>query len=238
MKENISTVFSRMKKTYGLGHTLKFGFSVLTQFIILGIYYKAQKFSFKDEKYNYFINFLNGTHTNERIIEIPLILNILKKNEYKKILEVGNVISKYYNFPHTIIDKYEKAENVFNEDVVDFHPNEKYDLIFSISTMEHVGFDEDEKDSEKILRSFENLKSLLQLNGKIIVTMPLGYNKYLDDYIKKGKLGFDNQFFFKKDQKYNTWKEMSSMDISKAKYENKFPPHANELILAIFKKKN
>jgi len=238
VKENISTVFSRMKKKYGLLHTIKFGFNIIVQFIFLGIYYQTQKFSFNNKEYNYFVNFLNATHTNERIIEIPIIIDILKENKCKKILEIGNVISKYYDFPHTIVDKYEETENVINDDVVKFQPNEKYDLIFSISTMEHVGFDENPQDSEKILHSFENLKSLLQPNGKIIVTMPLGYNQYLDNYLMKGKFGFEKQFFFKKDQKYNTWKEVNTMDISTAKYDNKFPPHANELILAVFRKNN
>jgi len=104
--------------------------------------------------------------------------------------------------------------------------------------MEHVGFDEIPQDPEKILHAFDNLKSLLELDGKIIVTMPLGYNQYLDNYLEKDKFGFGEQFFFKKDQKFNTWKEVEKIDYNTAKYEEKFPPHAKELILAIFTKNN
>ena len=61
-------------------------------------------------------------------------------------------------------------------------------------------------------------------------------NQYLDNYLEKGKFGFEKQFFFKKDQKFTTWKEVNNMDIGTAKYEEKFPPHAKELIFAIFTK--
>jgi hypothetical protein len=38
-----------------------------------------------------------------------------------------------------VLDKYEQAPGVINEDVVSFSPPQKYDLIVSVSTLEHVG---------------------------------------------------------------------------------------------------
>jgi hypothetical protein len=80
---------------------------------------------------------------------------------------VGNVLSHYFSVNHDVVDKYEKAEGVINRDIIDFHPSKEYDLIISISTLEHVGWDEDISDHKilhdpsKILRAIENLRGLL-----------------------------------------------------------------------------
>ena len=42
-----------------------------------------------------------------------------------------------------------KTGRVINEDITYFQPNHKYDLIVSISTFEHIGFDEDPRDTVK-----------------------------------------------------------------------------------------
>ena len=42
---------------------------------------------------------------------------------------------------------------MINQDVVDFKTNEKYDLIVSISTLEHVGWDEEPRDDKKISKA-------------------------------------------------------------------------------------
>ncbi len=86
-----------------------------------------------------------------------------------------------------IVDKYEKAIGVINEDICNFKPSKKYDLIISISTLEHVGFDEKPRDPCKVLRAIENLKSLLAVGGKLVAILPVGYNPYLDELIKSGK---------------------------------------------------
>jgi len=51
------------------------------------------------------------------------------------------VLSHYFAVKHDIVDKYEIAPSVVNEDLVNFKPGKKYDLIVSISTLEHVGWD-------------------------------------------------------------------------------------------------
>ena len=72
-------------------------------------------------------------------------------------------------------------------------PEKKYDLIVSISTLGHVGFNE-ERFSElpglvahpdKTLHAIQNLRGLLSHRGKIIATVPLGYNLALDELLRK-----------------------------------------------------
>jgi len=67
---------------------------------------------------------------------------MVRKYRGKNILEIGNVLSRHIKLEHDILDKYETAKGVINEDIVDFKSEKKYDLIISISTLEHVGWDE------------------------------------------------------------------------------------------------
>ena len=116
------------------------------------------QFYFQGRSYNYWRHTYNRSYNNERIIEVPIILEIFKKFKGKRILEIGNVLKNYFpQLSHDVLDKYEKKEGIINEDVADFKPIQKYDLIISISTFEHIGFDEEEKSSEKILQSVRNV---------------------------------------------------------------------------------
>lgn len=160
--------------------------------------------------------------SGERTVEIPIVWEIVK-NCSGKVLEVGNVLSLYHSTNHEIVDKFEKAEGVINEDIIDFQPEGEYDLIVSISTLEHVGWDEDpdlrkrvggfpDRDPPKVLRAIEHLKSLLAPGGKLVVTLPLGYNSVLDGYLKSGEIAFSELYCLSRDVKdlsSNTWTEVS-----------------------------
>jgi hypothetical protein len=94
------------------------------------------------QRYRYAFHGYNTTWRNERCVEIPLAIEILDAWHEKRILEVGNVLSHYRPVDHDVLDKYERAPRVVNEDVLEFRPSAPYDLIFSVSTMEHIGWDE------------------------------------------------------------------------------------------------
>src|SRR5438128_1414911 len=64
-----------------------------------------------------------------------------------------------------------------------------YDLIVSISTLEHVGYDEEPRDSGKAARAVDNLRGLLSAGGEMLATIPIGYNRELDDALRDGSLG-------------------------------------------------
>lgn len=123
-------------------------------------------FLFNKKLYNYYIAPYNNTHRNERKVEIPIIVDYIRKYPTESILEVGNVLSHYFsNATHDIVDKYEQAINVLNEDIVDYGSNKKYDLIISISTLEHVGYEEDNGEYKLtrgyLEKAFVNLRKLL-----------------------------------------------------------------------------
>lgn len=193
-------------------------------------------FTFEGRNYRYFYHHKNTTWKNERAIEVPIIMEEIQSYRGGKILEVGNVLSNYIQLQHIIIDKYEKANGIINQDIVDFQSDEKYNLIVSISTIEHVGWDEFPKDKEKISRALENLAKCLSSDGKIVITLPIGYNAFLDELLRKGKIHLTEQYFLKRVSKDNKWIQASQSDVQDMKYGTPFP-YANGIIIGIIKYK-
>ena len=135
----LTTIFSKSLKKRGFFKSIFVGIKLFSEYF----YYKAFKsqgrFKLDNTSLGYFYYPYNATWRNERVVEIPVIINVLSKN--KKILEFGNVLSHYFSVNYDILDKYEKAKGIINKDIIKFKPNKKYDLIISISTLEHVGWD-------------------------------------------------------------------------------------------------
>lgn len=134
-----------------------------------------QTFRFRGKDYPYCCHWYNTTFDNERAIEVAIAEDLLRSAR-GRTLEVGNVLSHYIGGRWDILDKYEKGRGVINEDIVDFQPAEKYDLIISVSTLEHVGFDEKLRDPAKFTAAVRKLQSILAPGGRIFFTIPVGYN--------------------------------------------------------------
>lgn len=193
---------------------------------------RSSSFIFQNKKYKLFYHPYNNTFRNERALEIPLIKDYLEK-EKGEILEVGNVLSNYFKVSHDIVDKYDKAPYTINQDIIEFKPKKKYDLIISISTLEHIGFDEEIKDKDKVKVAIKHLKKLLKPNGKIVITIPLGYNYFIDRYIKNKELGLKETYFFKK-VGIDIWLKVKEMDFFNIQYNYPFP-YANVVLLGVIK---
>lgn len=186
-----------VSKERGVGYVVREGAKMpflwlefLFQYCFFKLFKSQNTFEFQGNTYKYFAHLYGITYRNERTVEVPIIYRIMNKYRGKKILEVGNVLSHYFPVKYDILDKYEKADGVINQDVVDYSPAKKYDLIISISTLEHVGWDEKPRDPTKILRAIQNLKSILKPKGEIVITLPLGYNAEMDKLLKRGRIKF------------------------------------------------
>jgi hypothetical protein len=199
--------------------------------ILFGYYYyrifkSSRTFTFQKKSYNYFYHLYNVTWMSERAVEVPIIWNIVQKYQEKKILEVGNVLSYYYSVNHDILDKYEKSNVVINQDVVNFRSTKKYDLIVSISTLEHIGWDENIRNNahepKKILFAIENLIRCLASEGKLVFTLPIGQNPNMDKILRKKKIKCTRLHCLKRISADNKWIETDWEDIKDSQYDKPF----------------
>ena len=175
---------------------------------------------------------LNRFVNSERIVEVPIVMEKIIHNSSKKCLEVGDTINNYYSFPHDVVDKYEMRNSVINLDIVDFNPKEKYDTIFSISTVEHIGFDETEKNPGKAILAINKMLSLLANHGSLIITVPLGYNPEIDNLILNNSFNF-HILFLERYSKFNKWRD-TSKDIALQKKYNSRYPNANSIAVIYY----
>ena len=205
-----------MTNKYGL-RNLPYGVSYIYNKL-----FKSKNFTFNKKTYEYFYHKYNHTWLNERIVELPIIIRFIKSNRGKNILEVGNVLSHYMSFNHDIVDKYEKGKNVINKDILDFDNEKKYDLIVSVSTMEHIGYDENLKYPERLITAFRKLRSMLSKNGIIVVTLPVGYNEYMDGWIKNKRIEFDKLYYMKRTLTSDIWVQTNYKGVSTSKYNHPF----------------
>ncbi len=203
-----------------------------------------RQFIFNDHRYYYFYHPSNLTWTNERAVELPILWEEVEKHDPDQVLEVGNVLSHYHPITHDIVDKHEKGQGVTNLDILDFNPAKRYDLIVSISTIEHIGFTEDESVGEKTLpqpekplHAIQHLKGLLAQRGRLIVTIPLGYNLALDQLLRDGGEDvFTCKAYLKRVSKSNKWLQVEKSEVENAKYGVPYQNSANALAIYTYDK--
>jgi len=199
--------------------------------------FPAKTFIWQGSRCKYFIHFYNRTWQNERAVEVPITLREINNNRGKRILEVGDVLNHYHKFYHDVLDKYTVGRGIINEDVVDFSPKVLYDLIVSISTIEHVGWDEVIREPDKTVRAIAQLKKFLAPGGRLMATIPLGYNQDIDRLLEKCRFPFDKIIFLKRISKRNEWKEVFYEEARETHYGEPFPV-ANALAVGYLSWKN
>jgi hypothetical protein len=180
---------------------------------------RRKEFQFNGKTYEYLYHFYNKTWKNERGVEIPIFREIILSNQDKRILEVGNVLSHYFPIHHDVVDKYEISPGVINQDIVSYAPSSKYDLIVSISTLEHVGWDEEPREPTKLLQAITHMKDqCLAPGGTIIASLPIGLNSYFDTLLRERRTPFSKQQFLKRVSERNYWVESDWDSCRDAKY--------------------
>ena len=196
---------------------------------VQGPWFSRRSFTFGGRAYHYFHHRINMTWLNERTVEMPIFLALLEEAGTRRVLEVGNVTQQYRPHDHDVVDKYEQSPGVLNVDVVDYAPGEPYDLIISISTIEHVGWDEEVKDPEKIGVALRHLAALLRPGGRLVVSLPVGYNPEMDTRIAAQSLPFTEWAYLERTGKW-TWRE-ATLDDVKDKAYNKPYEAANGMVI-------
>lgn len=191
-------------------------------------------FVFRGKRFGYATYWYSHTFLTERHVEVSIGKDFLKRHKGERILEIGNVLSHYFPDPHTIVDKYEIAPGVINEDVISYAAKQKFDAIISISTLEHVGYEERPMEPKKILSAIENLKRLVKKGGEILITVPIGYNPYLDKMLKTEELKFTEEYYLRRTSERNDWVQTDKAKALKARFDSPFQA-ANAILVGIIR---
>jgi SAM-dependent methyltransferase len=192
-------------------------------YLTVGQARSRRTFEVGGERFHYYSHPYNTTWTNERAVELPIVLAEMSKRAGARILEVGNVLAHYGISGHVVVDKYERAPGVHNLDMLDFKPDRPFDLIVSISTLEHVGFDEDVVDPDKPARALAHLRGLLAPGGLLLMTFALGYNHTLDAQLLAGSLPITELLYLRRISRDNRWVEATADECREVGYAAPYP---------------
>jgi hypothetical protein len=176
-------------------------------------------FRFGHREYPYLYHRHGFTWLNERAVEVPLAAGALSGAHGARVLEVGNVLAHYGHHGHTVVDKYERRPGVVNADALEFEPPEPYELIISVSTLEHIGWDETERDPGRAARAVEVLAGHLAPGGRLLVTLPVGYNPSLDAAVRSGQVPFETLRALRRRGR-TTWEEVDPADAWPVPYDD------------------
>jgi SAM-dependent methyltransferase len=149
------------------------------------------RFEFWGRRYAYRYHPYKFSWVTERAVEVPIAQAVVDEYRGRRILEVGNVLTHYGPADHTIVDKYEPAAGVRNLDVFELESLGRFDLVVAISTIEHVGRDEEPQDPTKSPEALCALRRSVAPGGRLLLTVPVGYHLGLDAAIRGGEFSFE-----------------------------------------------
>ena len=193
-----------------------------------------KSFTFHGRSLPYLYHRYNMTWASERCIEVPIARSFLAEERPEATLEVGNVLSHYGAIDHDVLDKFERGERVINQDIIDFKPAKPYQFIVSISTFEHIGYDDavGGSSAEKIVHAVDTCRRLLENGGRLVITAPIGYNPELDQLLRDDTLKPREETFLKKYGNLD-WRECAKAEALQCSYKTPFP-YANAIAVAEF----
>ena len=147
---------------------------------------------------DYFHHPYGQTWNTEREIEIAIALRWLERNR-NDVLEIGAVMPYYQDYvKHQVIDPYDPRATI--RDFMENQDLEMYNIL-SISTIEHIGTTDYATNQRQNIvdeeAAINALKQILDDGEKCLVSFPVGYNKFLDDWVEEN-LDKLNCFAYKK----------------------------------------
>jgi SAM-dependent methyltransferase len=175
-------------------------------------------FELAGERYPYLAHRYKLTWLTERAVEVPVVQAVVDRHAADRVLEVGNVLSHYRSQRHLVVDKYERAPGVINRDVLELDALGRFELIVAVSTLEHVGWDEQPRDPGKAIRSVAALRSLLDPGGLLVITVPVGYNPPFDAALRAGEVPLRGAAALRR-VSGTRWREVGVADVWSAPYD-------------------
>lgn len=193
-----------------------------------------RKFGYREHRLDCFYHRYNVTWANERAVEVPIARHHLANIPPGSVLEVGNVMSHYQPVMHDVLDKYERAPGIINADITEFNPTRNYRLILSVSTFEHIGFDEETNvgSAEKIQAAIQHCRGFLEPGGELIITAATGYNPEFDALFRDNRVGAAQVTFLKR-RSFLKWETCDEVTALSSRYHHPFA-FGNAIVVAKF----
>lgn len=184
-----------------------------------------RRFALDGESHAYHVARGNRTWDNERAVEIPIVWSELRRRGHARgVLEVGNVLGHYFDIDHPVLDRYERSDTVtWNEDVVSFQPPFAPELVLSISTLEHVGHSEQPRDPTKFRRALDAVFGWLAPGGRLLFTVPLGYNPAVRDYLDAPHPQRSSLRCMRRTTLDNLWVQADYAEVRDCRYNRPLP---------------
>ena len=175
-------------------------------------------FRLDGEEYPYLFHRYKATWLTERAVEIPVVQRIVDRTP-GRVLEVGNVLSHYRAQRHLVVDKYERAPGVLNRDALDLGDLGAFELVVAVSTLEHVGWDEEPRRPEAALNAVSALRERVAPGGRFVLTHPVGYNPHLDDALRSGAVTLERTSALRRASRRTRWEQVPPEEAWRAPYD-------------------
>lgn len=193
---------------------------------------RSLQFEFGGRALAYHVDGGNKPFDNERAVELAVAEDVLRGHDPATVLEVGNVLSHYFDTSHAVLDKFEEHPAVtWNADVLSFVPPFAPALIISVSTLEHVGHVERPSDPTGFSRAIAALLTWLRPGGELVITVPLGYNPSVLALLEQPDQPFDDIRVMKRVSEDNEWIAATLGGVRDAAYGRPFPC-GNAIVIA------
>jgi SAM-dependent methyltransferase len=180
---------------------------------------RSSTFRFDGSELHYLAHTHRWTWLTERAVEVPIAREAIARTGGGRVLEVGNVLGHYGSHRHLVLDRYERAPGVINRDVLEFEDSAGFDLIVTVSTLEHVGWDERPRVPGGAARAYQHLTGLVKPGGKLVATVPVGYNPEFDRAIRKQEIELSAFGALRRDMRRNVWHEVDPDAIWDVRYD-------------------
>jgi SAM-dependent methyltransferase len=179
----------------------------------------GERFAFHGQDLPYFRHPHNRAGENMRTVEVPIVRALMRGREWDLILEIGNVLSYYGRTAWPVLDLREQGPGVINADIMTWEPERPFDLIVSISTLEHVGHGRYAALTGKTTPAnvLARIRSWLAPGGLAFLTVPLRYNEALDRQLLNGKMPVDEMRYMRRISESNLWAECTLAEAMAAR---------------------
>jgi len=124
-----------------------------------------------------------------------------------------------------VVDKYEQSPGIHSIDFLEFHLPKLFDGFISVSTLEHIGWDEEPREIDKVKYCIEKIRECVTSTRRVFVSFPLGYNDYLDGLVRNKELPFEKTASLVRVDEDQNWKEVELHQALKPEYRygSRFP---------------